>query len=481
MNVILAGYNVDIEELNKLKTGDTSVTLTPETFSSAYARISRYPEPVNELRQKACREVDKARISNKIIIFDMGHSSVAEHAVFNFDILGLSRLAVEDLENFRLVSFTEKSQRYITLEDDYVIPKEITDDNIKQLFKETIAKQNKFYWELFDKLKQHVYDSNPKLAENKKNKDLLEGWAKEDARYIVSLATECQLGMTINARSLELILRRFSSNNLLEINELGKNLYENVKEIAPSIIRYCTENKYDKETYSNISNSFNNSIDNETSEAINEVNLIDFTPDMDNKILASILHTANNISFEQAKIIVNNMKQNEKISLIKTVFENMNFYDKSLREFEYGDFTFELIVSSSCFAQLKRHRMATITKQNYNPELGVTIPEAIKQINLEKEFLEIINETNTAYKTITSVYNENIGQYILTNSHRRRVLIKCNVRELYHISRLREDSHAQWDIKNISKQMTELAKEKAPLTLKLICGKDCFEDIKKEL
>ena len=45
-------------------------------------------------------EVDRARRSNETIIFKMGHNSVAEHAVFNFDVIGLSRLAIEELERF---------------------------------------------------------------------------------------------------------------------------------------------------------------------------------------------------------------------------------------------------------------------------------------------------------------------------------------------------------------------------------------------
>ena len=52
----------------------------------------------------------------------MGHHSVAEHAVFNFDVIGISRLAMEELEKFRLCSYTEKSQRYITLDKDFVLP-----------------------------------------------------------------------------------------------------------------------------------------------------------------------------------------------------------------------------------------------------------------------------------------------------------------------------------------------------------------------
>jgi len=49
----------------------------------------------------------------------MGHHSVAEHAVFNLDILGVSRYVMEELEKFRLCAYTEKSQRYITLKKDH--------------------------------------------------------------------------------------------------------------------------------------------------------------------------------------------------------------------------------------------------------------------------------------------------------------------------------------------------------------------------
>ncbi len=82
-------------------------------MAAAYARISRNPRPVNELRRIARSEVEKARASNRNIVFEMGHSSIAEHAVFNLDILGVSRLLVEEIEKFRLASYTEKSQRYV--------------------------------------------------------------------------------------------------------------------------------------------------------------------------------------------------------------------------------------------------------------------------------------------------------------------------------------------------------------------------------
>ena len=125
MKVLLAGYNLDSSVIEDLKGEQPRADVTPETLSASYARISRDPRPVDELRAAARREVERARRSNQNIIFKMGHHSVAEHAVFNFDILEISRLAIEDLERFRLCSFTEKSQRYVTLENDYVVPEEV--------------------------------------------------------------------------------------------------------------------------------------------------------------------------------------------------------------------------------------------------------------------------------------------------------------------------------------------------------------------
>jgi thymidylate synthase ThyX len=90
--------------------------------------------------------------------------------------------------------------------------------------------------------------------------------------------------------------------------------------------------------------------------------------------------------------------------------------------------------------------------------------------------MAMVDETNRAYEEIKRDAPE-AADYVLTNSHRKRVLMKVNARELYHISRLREDAHAQWDIQNISRNMVAKAKEVMPLTFGLACGKDKYNEI----
>ncbi len=71
---------------------------------------------------------------------------------------------------------------------------------------------------------------------------------------------------------------------------------------------------------------------------------------------------------------------------------------------------------------------------------------------------------------------EHGAEYVLTNSHCKRVLWKVNAREFYHFTRLREDATAQWDIRQVAAAMTERAKQAMPLTMLLIGGKDSYPE-----
>jgi thymidylate synthase ThyX len=92
---------------------------------------------------------------------------------------------------------------------------------------------------------------------------------------------------------------------------------------------------------------------------------------------------------------------------------------------------------------------------------------------MEGEFLAGISRTEKVYRRFRQAAPE-AADYILTTAHRRRISLKINARELYHIARIRTDRHAQWDIREIARQMTDLGKKAMPLTLMLATGKDDF-------
>ncbi len=314
---------------------------------------------------------------------------------------------------------------------------------LTDLFIATIKAQNDYYHQLYEKLRPYTFLKNKSLAKNPANRPLLEGWAKEDARYVIALATETQLGMTINARNLELMLRRLAALPFTEAHEYSKKLYAATKDIAPSLIRYTQATDYDRLTRPNLHKQaetfckrYHKTIGTKQSSA---ARLTFFSPSADIKVAACLLFSSSKLHYSQCLNCATRMTQKDINFLLKTAFEHLQSHDAVLRELENVDLQFELIVSASCFAQLKRHRMATIIAQDYNPQLGVTIPPSIREIGQQKKFMEIMRHTQNAYEQIKKKAPL-AAAYVLTNAHRKRVLMKFNARELYHLARLRADA-----------------------------------------
>jgi flavin-dependent thymidylate synthase len=503
MDVILAGYNVDSEVLEELKKNSPARDdVTPETLPAAYARISRDPRSATELRRIARAEVGRARSSNQAIVYKMGHHSVAEHAVFNFDILNISRLAIETLEAQRLCSYTEKSQRYITMDEDFVIAPELAsfEPKVTELIKQNFRDYRDFAAVLqeYFRSSRHARLEAEQMIEaeeamgtkikdkEEKIKKQLYLWANEDARYLLPLAVLGQLGFTSNARNLEKFVRDSAQDPLNENRDLGKKLFESAYAVAPSLFLFTEPNEYHrgmrKRTKDfidkNISSRYGGTIPLYLGEG--NVKLIPPGESLDNKILASFIVSNTGKPYMDAYAQVLLMPFREREAFMKEILKGMNLWDDVPREFEMADLTYELVMSASAFAQFKRHRMLTLLKTQYDPKLGYTIPTSIKESGAEARYRKCMSRNEDLFYMIFEK-NPDAAAYVVTNGHNRRILVKTNLRELYKISRLREDLHAQWDIRGDVKKMTALARQVMPLAGMLLGGKHEFEKIKQKI
>ena len=108
----------------------------------------------------------------------MGHHSVLEHAAFTFSIEGVSRSLTHQLVRHRVASYSQQSQRYVSInEPTYVIP-----DTIKQ---------NPEACKLYEDLMIKIWDTYGKLE------DL--GILAEDARYVLPNGCTTNTTVTMNA------------------------------------------------------------------------------------------------------------------------------------------------------------------------------------------------------------------------------------------------------------------------------------------
>jgi len=517
MNVVFGGTNINATVIEKIKKGEIidSSELSPESISAGYARVSRDSRSVTELRESSSREVANARKSNEIIFFDMGHHSIAEHAYFNFDVLGISRLAIEALESHRLAGYTEKSQRYITLKGDYVTPLELSGlpKDMPDQFHRLVKKQNKLYYEALPILIEFQRQANPELAKEadrkkdegikdrlNREKNTLESWAKEDARYVLSMATEGQLGFSVNARELEYIIREFKFHPLAEVRGMGERFYEIASGVAPSLIILSDAESFEKRFGRPLEEKFMKEFDQVLSEECKkviqpkniqsrngEVELISYTRDGDRKILTALLKkglekSGISIGYRDAETYASNLTSNQEEGrkFLLNIFKDLTEFDRLPREFELSTLTYRIVTSATNFAQLKRHRMMTLLPGFYDPNLGYTIPNSVIEVGFDKKYIDEMNRASELFNEIKK-YNPHLAPYALTNAHRRENIVKMSVRELYAFSRLRCDKHAQWDVRNNANKMVELVKEVNPLTAMFLGGKHEFSEIRRKL
>ncbi|HMB00637.1 MAG TPA: FAD-dependent thymidylate synthase, partial [Spirochaetota bacterium] len=301
--------------------------------------------------------------------------------------------------------------------------------------------------------------------------------------------TECQLGFSANARNLEYIIRKLKYSPIAEARRLSGLLYNRAKAVVPSLIILSDPRAFKKQFGWEVSDGFLNN-GREKLEKISarlvkkdgksaagpQVKLIDYTKEADAAVIAALMYSSGRASYSGCLKAAKKSAKGRR-AFMKKFFKNFTAFDSMPRGFEAADFTFEVIISAGAFAQLKRHRMMSLFKQPYDISLGTRMPPSIEKTGLKKLFTGVMRASERAYSKIKGAKGRATAEYALTNAHKRRLIVKSNLREVYHIARLRMDSHAQWDIRDVSADMVRKVKDSAPLTAALACGKDTFNDV----
>lgn len=137
--------------------------------------------------------------------------------------------------------------------------------------------------------------------------------------------------------------------------------------------------------------------------------------------------------------------------------------------FEHVSFTFAIEgISRSCSHQFVRHRFFSFTQQSQryvklNEPLFI-IPETIENNKEAKKLFETLMENIVeTYKSLLSLnIPEEDARFVLPNATETKMVATANARELMHFFKLRLDTHAQWEIRNLAKLMFEKVNKVAP-------------------
>ena len=169
------------------------------------------------------------------------------------------------------------------------------------------------------------------------------------------------------------------------------------------------------------------------------------------------------------------------LGLVKHLYKNGHH-----SVFEHIYFTFKIEgISRACSHQLVRHRHCSFTQrsQRYCAENGFeyVTPQSVDDASFAGSYAFTMYEINTYYEMMQSdkIPSED-ARYILPNACTTDLYLSCNLRELIHIANERLCSRAQWEIRELVKEMVALVDPQLQFMLvpkcksgRIICNSPC--------
>ena len=154
--------------------------------------------------------------------------------------------------------------------------------------------------------------------------------------------------------------------------------------------------------------------------------------------------------------------------------------------FEHIYFTFKIEgISRACSHQLVRHRHCSFTQrsQRYCSEDGFNYvtPPNVTTNGITESWEGLHKSLNYTYEQLQQcdIPNED-ARYMLPNSCSTSLYLSCNLRELLHMANERLCVRAQWEIRNLVKEMCALVDPQLQFMLvpkcksgRIICNSPC--------
>ena len=432
--------------------------LTEEQIAVTFAMTSRRPEPFHEIARQVSAE--RAADFNERWVVGYGHASVAEHAILHLAVENISRLACDTLEDNRLASYTEKSSRYQVIDpESFHVPSELdTQPALQAEYVSACRQLFVAYAQLIDGVMSHLRSRYVQRGGESDSAYTLRlrRQTTDACRAILPASTLTNVGVTANARTLEHAISKLMSSPLAEERSIGAELREQGRSITPTLVKYADHNPYLAETAAR-SQPDPPQLE---PEPFWSVRLLEFDADAPRKLCAALLFRRGG-SYSHALAAAKSMSVTDCLATINEAVRNIGPHDAPPREFEMVDYTFEFVFDYGALREFRRHRMQTYIVQPLTVLNGHATPPLIEESGMAGVFERAIAEADELYRTLAEA-NPALAQYAVTHAHRQRILSRMNLRECYHLFKLRSSRQAHPSIRQPVLEAMRLAVRAQP-------------------
>ena len=471
------------------------INLTETVKGALFARYSRTHKPLRRLFLDEFAEhidIDIDFVENTAgitraeklydrVFLEYGDDSVAQLGGAHIACENVSNVLSKILERGRLMSYLEKSTRYLDYSKKtekgyrYVTPKEISDSDVCDLYAETMQFLFDTYSALSPAMASFFTEAFPQ-SENDTDTaytQAVKAKVYDSLRGLLPASTETNIGIYGSGQGYENMLIRMFANPLLESQDYAQMILQEARQIFPSFMKRVDMSSrgkawsgYISETKKNIARLADDFVeeyhDGENLLGYSHVNLVRFDKDGEQRFIETAIVENSCVSFSEAEIIANKMSEEDKRDLVAAyIGERGNRRHKPGRALESSTYLFEIVCDYGAFRDLQRHRLLSIDWQTLGCDIGYSVPDYIKEAEVDNIYEEAMSKSETAWKEISDILSPYAASYVVPLGYSIRFYMHLNAREAMHIIELRTMQSAHESYRQVAQKMLDLIEHAA--------------------
>ena len=417
------------------------------------------------------------------VFFEYGDDSVAQLGGVHVACEQASNLLTKVLEWGRMMSYMEKSTRYVAYDSRlpngryrYHRDPEILDSPLGARYVGDMDRLFDAYAELLPAL-QNLFGARHPKQEGDSDfawRQSVRAKAFDALRGMLPAAATSNLGIYGSGQAYEALLIRMRAHPLPEARAYADLLLEELRKVIPSWVkrvdvadRGVAHSDYLEANEDSMRDLaayiFGEGLP--AAPAVGgdpEVSLLDWDPEGEVKVVAAMLYPYTHLSEAAIWDRVAGLSVEERLAVIRRyVGERTNRRHRPGRALERCFYRFDVISDYGAFRDLQRHRLLTVEWQDLTPFHGFTMPASVVEAGVDQVYTRSMDRSADLYDALASRFPPVQAAYAVALAFRIRYVMQFNAREAMHLIELRTSPQGHPEYRKVCQQMHHLIGEKA--------------------
>jgi thymidylate synthase ThyX len=418
------------------------------------------------------------------VFYEYGDDSVAQLGGVHLACEQASNVLTKVLEWGRLMSYMEKSTRYVAYDSRltngryrYYRDPEILESPLGARYVGDMDRLFDGYGELLPIMQSMFSVRFPKGPDDSDFawRRSIRAKAFDALRGMLPAGATSNLGIYASGQAYEALLIRMRAHPMPEARAYAELILTELRKVIPSWVKrvdvddrgvahsqYLEQNVHAMEQLAASIFETDPPLSRPAPGGDPEVTLVDWDPDGEVKIVASMLYPYTHLSESVIQDRVKRMSTEERLEVVRRYSgERTNRRHRPGRALERCDYRFDVISDYGAFRDLQRHRLLTVEWQDLTPAHGFTMPESVVAAGGEEMYTAAMDRSATLYELLRERFLPGQASYAVALAYRIRYAMQFNAREAMHLLELRTSPQGHPEYRKVCQQMHRLISETA--------------------